>query len=420
MSASPPDAALGEGVLNVSRGTVDRADFSFECGQSLPIEIAYETYGDPRNETVLICHALTGSAHVATVPDPAALPWDACVPVEGQSAAWWSDLVGPGKGIDTDEYHVVCVNVPGSCYGTTGPASEGPDGEPYGSDFPPVTVGDWTRAQRLVLDDLGVDGLRAVVGGSVGGMNVLEWVRRYPEQVELAVPIATGARLDARLLALDAIRRRAIRADPAWNGGDYYGGPGPQNGLALARQLGHVMYRSSESLAHQFGRKCAEEVIPREKAEAARELFPGATDPYLAIESYLDTQAARFTERFDANSYLAMTRAMANYELGSSSNQHPERADVASLSGFEGEALLVSFSGDWHFPVEGSRALEQAFRRAGIPVTHKCIDAGVGHDAFLTNADRIARPVRTAISGGVDGQSTDRTVAPVHASLFGS
>jgi homoserine O-acetyltransferase len=199
--------------VKTDSGTVDLGAFDFECGVEIPsLEVAYESYGEfTGDNAVLVCHALTGSQNVAGYGSDTA----------GQARAWWNDIVGPGKAIDTNEYYVVCANVPGSCYGTTGPASEGPDGDPYGTDFPPVTVGDWTRSQRLLLDELGVGRLHAVVGGSVGGMNALDWVQRYPDDVRYLLAVATAGRLDPQCLALDAIARRAITTDPNWNGGDY-------------------------------------------------------------------------------------------------------------------------------------------------------------------------------------------------------
>jgi homoserine O-acetyltransferase len=230
--------------MNRTCDIADLGRFEFECGRSVPLDVAYETYGEyDGDNAVLVCHALTGSAHV-TGPKHG--------DTDGQAAAWWSDVVGPGKAIDTRKYFVVCANVPGSCYGTTGPASEDPEtGEAYGTDFPAVTVGDWTRAQARLLDHLGVGPLHAVVGGSVGGMNVLEWAKRYPERVDRVAPIASAARLDPQMLAIDAVARRAITTDPNWNGGDYHGTddegekrPKPTDGLAIARQLGHVGYLS--------------------------------------------------------------------------------------------------------------------------------------------------------------------------------
>lgn len=370
--------------MSAARDRIDLGRFEFESGGSVPnLRVAYETYGEfTGDNAVLVCHALTGSANVAGSP-----PDDADGPgTSGQAAAWWDDVVGPGKAIDTTEHFVVCANVPGSCYGTTGPASPAPDGEPYGPDFPPVTVGDWVRAQRRLLDALGVGTLRAVVGGSVGGMNALEWVKRYPERVEKVVPVATAARLDAQCLALDAVARRAIATDPNWNGGDYYGGDHPDAGLALARQIGHVMYLSKDSMERKFGRR-----------SAGREAFAGLLAPedpggeffpYRDVESYLDYQADSFVDRFDANSYLALTRAMDDYDLAAGVG-----SDAAALSGFDGEALVLSFTGDWHFTVEQAADLADAFRAAGAATTHHVVDSDHGHDAFLVEPDEVGPPL---------------------------
>jgi homoserine O-acetyltransferase len=304
------------------------------------------------------------------------------------------------------------VNVPGSCYGTTGPASEAPDGEPYGPDFPPVTVGDWTRAQRRVLDELGVDRLAAVVGGSVGGMNVLEWVTRYPDDVDRAIPVATAARLDPQCLALDAVARRAITSDHDWQGGDYYGGPHPDEGLATARQIGHVMYLSKDSMERKFGRRAAgrgthDGPFPPDPAADA--------SPYREVESYLDHQAGRFVDRFDANSYLYLTRAMDEYDLAAG-----HASDADALVGFDGELLVVSFTGDWHFTVEQGEHLAGAARSAGVDVVHHVVESDHGHDAFLVEPGSVGPPLATFLAAGVDALTEDAdNHAPVHASLLG-
>ncbi|WP_247731709.1 homoserine O-acetyltransferase MetX [Halovivax limisalsi] len=410
----------------MSAETVDLGAFTFECGESIPsLEVAYETYGEFTGENaVLVCHALTGSAHVARRRGDGDRG-SAGQSTAGQARAWWGDTVGPGKAVDTTEYFVVCANVPGSCYGTTGPASRNPEtGEPYGSDFPPVTVGDWTRAQRRLLDELGVGRVRAVVGGSVGGMNALEWVRRYPDDVDLVAPIAAAARLDAQCLAIDAIARRAITTDPAWNGGDYYGDdrPDPDDGLAIARQLGHIMYLSKESMSEKFGRRSA-------GREASEKRFPPdpAADffPYRDVESYLDYNARTFVERFDANSYCLLTRAMDDYDLAAG---HDSVADA--LAAFDGEALVMSFEADWHFTVEQSAQLAAGFRETDTPVAHHVVDSTHGHDAFLVEPEHVNPPLGDFLADGVAGRAVsdvdDRTEteperhsAPVHSSLFG-
>jgi homoserine O-acetyltransferase len=399
--------------MDVERETVSLGEFEFECGRSIPdLEVAYEAYGEFTGENaVLICHALTGSAHVAghRTSDATA----------GQARAWWDDFVGPGKPVDTREYYVVCANVPGSCYGTTGPASENPEtGEPYGTDFPAVTVRDWTRCQRALLSELGVPHLHAVVGGSVGGMNVLEWAKRHPDHVERIVPIAAAARLDAQCLALDAVARRAITTDPNWENGDYYGGPTPDGGLALARQIGHVMYLSKSSTARKFGRRSAGRDATRSfPADPAAGFFP-----YRDVESYLDYQAEKFVERFDANSYLYLTRAMDNYDLAAGFE-----SDAKALAAFEGEALVMSFTADWHFTTEQAEDLAGSLREAGVGVAHHVVDSDHGHDAFLVEPENVGPPLRDFLADGVRGSAvsdTDepdddgRDFAPVHTSLF--
>ncbi|WP_435146684.1 homoserine O-acetyltransferase MetX [Halobaculum sp. P14] len=419
-------------------------EFQFECGESIPeLELTYETYGEfDGSNAVLVCHALTGSHHVAEPPrsdswrrddagDADAADGgngdgdaDGAGGTAGQARAWWNDVVGPGKAIDTTEYYVVCVNVPGSCYGSSGPASEAPDGEPWGTEFPPVTVADWTRAQRALLDELGVGRLHAVVGGSVGGMNALDWAKRYPDDVRRVAAVATAARLDPQCLGINAVARRAIATDPHWNGGDYYGdGPDPDQGLALARQLGHVMYLSKASMERKFGRRAA-------GRDAGSDRFPedpaASFFPYREVESYLDYNADRFVERFDANSYRYLTRAMDDYDLAAGYG-----SDADALAAFEGEALVVSFTGDWHFTVEASRSLAAAFDDVDVPVAHHVVDSDHGHDAFLVEPESVGPPLRDFFADGVDGRAVrdedrgddDREEqrserAPVHASLF--
>ncbi|MFB6138525.1 MAG: homoserine O-acetyltransferase [Halobacteriaceae archaeon] len=393
--------------MNVERDTVDVGAFEFECGESIPsLEVTYEAYGEldgdsdeppdghppAESNVVLVCHALTGSAHVAG--------GHGREDTGGQARAWWDDVVGPGKAIDTTEYYVVCVNVPGSCYGTTGPRDVNPEtGEPYGSAFPPVTVGDWTRVQREVLDRLGVGRLRAVVGGSVGGMNVLDWARRYPDDVERIVPIAAAARLDAQCLGFDAIARRAITGDPNWNGGDYYGEDRdpPREGLALARQIGHMMYLSKASMARKFGRRSAGRDAPSPFPEDRAASF----FPYREVESYLDYNADRFVDRFDANSYLLLTRAMDNFDLAAGYD-----SDADALAAFTGEAMVVSFTGDWHFTVEQSAAITEALRATGpTEAAHHVVESDHGHDAFLVEPEKVGPPLEDFLADGLDGRS---------------
>ena len=400
-------------MMEAERETVSLGTFEFECGETIPdLELRYEAYGEfTGDNAVLVCHALTGSAHVAghRGGDGTA----------GQARAWWDDIVGPGKAIDTTEYYVVCANVPGSCYGSTGPASENPEtGDPYGTEFPAVTVGDWTEAQRLLLDELGVPHLHAVVGGSVGGMNVLDWAKRHPDHVELLAPIAAAARLDTQCLALDAIARRAITTDDDWQGGEYYGtGAKPTDGLALARQIGHVMYLSKASMEQKFGRRAA--------GRDAMRSFPidpaGTFFPYRDVESYLDYQAEKFIERFDANSYLYLTRAMDNYDLAAGFE-----SDADALAAFDGEVLAMSFTGDWHFTTEQAEEVADALRETEASVAHHVVESDHGHDAFLVEPEKVGPPLSDFLADGLDGNAVTDTresdggseFAPVHTSLF--
>jgi homoserine O-acetyltransferase len=392
--------------------TVSIGEFEFQCGETIDdLELAYETYGEFEGDNaVLVCHALTGSAHVAS---------RGRFEEGDQAYAWWDDIVGSGKAIDTTEYFVVCVNVPGSCYGSSGPSSENPEtGEPYGPEFPPVTVADWTEAQRRVLDELGVPALYAVVGGSVGGMNVLEWAKRHPDHVEKIVPIAAAGRLDPQCLALDGIARRAITTDENWQGGHYYDGPEPDQGLALAREIGHVMYFSKASMERRFGRRAA-----TREAERAFPTDPaGRFFPYRDVESYLDYNASKFVERFDANSYLYLTRAMDNYDLASGFE-----GDADALAAFDGDALVMSFTGDWHFTSEQSEALADALRTTDTPTAHHVVDSDYGHDAFLVEPDNVGPPLADFLDVGLSGSAISDTqerdedtsdFAPVHTSLF--
>jgi homoserine O-acetyltransferase len=437
------------------RSVVSVGEFEFDCGESIPdLRLAYETYGKfTGDNAVLVCHALTGSAHVAgrrrtrgrTDEDSeddggsggedggsggdsaAGSGGDRTAATHGQARAWWDDIVGPGKAIDTTAFYVICVNAPGSCFGSSGPASADPetDDEPYGTDFPAVTVGDWTRAQRRVLDALGVPGLHAVVGGSVGGMNALEWAKRHPDGVDRVIPIAAAARLDAQCLAIDAIARRAIQSDPNWRGGDYYGEgrERPKRGLTLARQLGHLTYLSKASMNRKFGRRSA-------GRDALRETFP--TDPaagffpYRDVESYLDYQGSSFAERFDANSYLYLTRAMDNYDLAAG-----YESDAGALAAFDGEALFLSFTGDWHFTTAQAERLAEAFRDSETPTAHHVIESDHGHDAFLVEPEKVGPPLADFLAEGVAGravtdtddgdgdEATSEEFAPVHVGLFG-
>ncbi len=328
------------------------------------IDVAYETYGsldaDGRN-AVLICHALSGDAHVAGVrpgEDP-----------ESARPGWWDVMVGPGKTIDTDRYFVVCSNVLGGCSGTTGPSSTDPaTGRPYGLRFPLVTIEDMVDVEARLLDAIGVRRLTSVIGGSVGGMQALCWAKRYPDRVASVVADATTTRLSAQAIAFNEVGRRAILEDPAFRGGDYYDeAEQPESGLSIARMIGHITYLSDESMHVKFGRRLR-------GADAYAYDFVSEFE----VETYLAHQGRRFVERFDANTYLYMTKAMDYFDL-----QGDAGSLAAALRGVTARFLVMSFSSDWLFPTARSRELVSALREIGLPVSFAEIPSSYGHDAFL-------------------------------------
>jgi homoserine O-acetyltransferase len=335
---------------------------ALDSGAALaPVTLAYETYGElspARDNAILLLHALSGDSHAAGWYAGAAKP------------GWWDAMVGPGRPFDTDRYFVICSNVLGGCQGSTGPASIDPaTGRPYGARFPVITIGDMVRAQARLLDHLGVDTLLAVAGGSMGGFQALEWAVAYPERVRSAILLATSARSSPQTVAWNAIGRRAIVGDPRWRRGDYYGAEPPADGLAIARMIGHITYLSEPSLERKFGRA-----------------FQGGDGPAytlereFAIESYLEHQGQSFNARFDANSYLYITKAMDYWDL-------PARYGslAAALARSQASYLVLSFTSDWLYPTSESVAIADAARRAGRPVEHIEIESVAGHDAFLVD-----------------------------------
>ena len=326
-----------------------------------PFQIAYQTAGTlnaDRSNAVLICHALTGDQHFAHTH-----------PVTGKPG-WWETLVGPGKPVDTDRYFVVCSNVIGSCMGTTGPASIDPaTGKPYGLDFPLVTIRDMVRAQAMLLDHLGIDRLFLCIGGSMGGMQVLQWAALYPERVFAAMPIATGARHSAQNIAFHEVGRQAIMADPAWMDGRYLEeGTRPSKGLGVARMGAHITYLSEPALHRKFGRR-----------------FQGGSAPTFSfnadfqIESYLRHQGLSFVERFDANAYLYLTRAMDYFDLAADHGGVLANAFRGTRTRF----CVISFTSDWLFPTADSRVIVHALNAAAAPVAFVEVETDKGHDAFL-------------------------------------
>lgn len=340
-----------------------------------PLQIAYQTYGAlnaQKTNAILVCHALTGDQHVANVH-----------PVTGKQG-WWESLIGPGRIIDTQRYFVICANVVGGCLGTTGPASINPaTSKPYALDLSVITIADMVRAQAMLVEALGIDSLFLVLGGSMGGMQVLEWAASYPGKVFAALPIATGARHSSQNIAFHEVGRQAVMADPDWRDGRYIeAGVNPGKGLAVARMAAHITYLSDTALHRKFGRNLQ---------DRSEKTF--GFDADFQIESYLRHQGASFVDRFDANSYLYMTRAMDYFDLAA------EHGDVLAnaFKGTKTRFCVVSFTSDWLFPTAESRTIVHALNAAGASVSFVEIETDRGHDAFLLDEPELF----AAISGFV-------------------
>jgi homoserine O-acetyltransferase len=334
--------------------------------------LAYETYGQlnaDRSNAVLVCHALNASHHVAGVD------------AQSGQTGWWDNLVGPGKPLDTDRFFVIGVNNPGSCFGSTGPMDTNPaTGKPYGADFPVITVEDWVDAQARLLDALGIDQLAAVLGGSLGGMQALDWTLRYPGRVRHCIAVATAPNLSAQNIAFNEVARRAIVTDPEFHGGHYYEhGAIPRRGLRVARMIGHITYLSDDVMGEKFGRQMR-----------AAELGYTTQDIEFQIESYLRHQGDKFSEYFDANTYLLITRALDYFDPALAHGGDLARAFASATAKF----LLVSFTTDWRFAPARSREIVQALVRNRRDVSYAEIDAPHGHDAFLLDDPRYHAVMR--------------------------
>jgi homoserine O-acetyltransferase len=357
------------GVVDTQRLDLD-APFRTQSGQILPaVTVAYETYGrlsPARDNAVLVAHALSGGAHAAGLSTP-----------DDRKAGWWDILVGPGKAIDTDRYFVICSNVLGSCYGTTGPSSKAPDGAPYALRFPMVTIRDMVEVQARLLSALGIERLLSVAGGSMGGMQALQWLASYPTRVRSVLVSASALRHTAMQIAFNEVGRRAIMSDPYWNDGAYYEGPPPGKGLAVARMLGHITYLSNETMEQRFGRRTRG---PRDKFRPAFE-----------IEHYLDHQGQAFVNRFDPNSYLYITNALDTFDW----QEEIASVDRALRGILEGRrALVLSFTSDWLYPTWQSYDIATALSVRGVQVERHEVHSGYGHDAFLVEADEQAPLIR--------------------------
>lgn len=342
-----------------------------------PVEIAYETYGTlaaDRGNAVLVCHALTGDQHLASAHPRTGKP------------GWWTRMVGPGRPIDTGRDFVVCANVLGSCMGSSGPASVDPaTGRPYAMAFPVITIRDMVRAQAMLLDHLGVGTLRAVVGGSMGGMQALSWAATFPDRVRAAVVIASTARHTAQNIAFHEVGRQAVMADPNWREGDYYAASAPAAGLAVARMAAHITYLSEAGLTEKFGRRLQ-----------GRDAKSFGFDADFQVESYLRHQGMAFTDRFDANSYLYITRAMDYFDLAEEHGGLLAHAFRGTRTRF----AIVSFDTDWLYPTAESRAVVQALHAAGAPASFVELSSPFGHDAFLLDVPALDRIVAGFMEAG--------------------
>jgi len=342
---------------------------TLESGEKIgPITLAYETFGTLNKEktnAILIPHALSGDAHVArTNPND-------------KTAGWWDKMVGPEKGIDTDKYFVICSNVLGGCRGSTGPSSTNPHtGKPYGLNFPLITIGDMVTAQRHLVDYLGIEKLLSVIGGSMGGMQVLQWMVAYPERLHSAIPAATTMKHTPQQIAFNAVGRQAIMADRDWKNGDYYGSSIPEGGLAVARMIGHITYMSDTSMAEKFGRR----------TKATKEPFKFSAD--FEVESYLRYRGDNFVKRFDANSYLYITKAIDYFNILNGHNLN------SIFKNLRAKVLVLAFKSDWLYPTHQSQEIVKACKLARVDASYCEIESTYGHDAFLLETEEQTPLIR--------------------------
>jgi homoserine O-acetyltransferase len=347
---------------------------TLDCGVALaPVDVAYETYGelnDRKSNAILILHAFSGDAHAAGVS------------ADGGKPGWWDNMVGPGKAFDTNQYFVICSNVLGGCRGTTGPASINPDtGEPFGMSFPVITIADMVRLQRKLVEHLGIRRLLGVAGGSMGGMQVLEWAVAHPGMVAAAFPIATTARHSAQQIAFNEVGRQAIMADPDWCEGEYYGKKPPARGLAVARMVGHITYMSDDSMREKFGRRFK-----------TQEAIPDFSNVF-EVESYLRYRGSQFVDRFDANSYLYITKAMDLFDLTSGYGSL-----AAAFERAQARFLVLSFTSDWLYPTYQSLEIVSALRGRNRDVAFCELQSNYGHDAFLVDVAEQTELIRGFLS----------------------
>ncbi len=388
-SSKPNHTARAEGPGSIgpgSIGVVTPREYTFGApGEGIllengaefgPITVRYELYGRlnaDRSNAILVTHAFSGDSHAAGYHAPT-----------DQHAGWWDSMIGPGKAFDTNHYCVICSNVLGGCQGTTGPGSVNPEtGKPYGLSFPVITIDDMVKVQRALIDHLGIEQLHAVAGGSMGGMQALEWAVRYPERTRSVIIMAATSRLSAQAIAFNAVGRNAIISDEFWNGGDYYDGPAPARGLAIARMVGHITYLSEQAMGMKFGRRLQE-----------RASFGFDFEDQFQVESYLEHQGGKFVDRFDANSYIYLSKAMDYYDLGARFNglEH-------AVAGCRSKFLVVSFSSDWLYPPYQSKEIVFAMMRQNIDVSYVELESPYGHDSFFLEIERQTPLVASFLEG---------------------
>jgi homoserine O-acetyltransferase len=379
------DDKCSVGIVKTQSITIARPpeEMPLECGRSFgPITLAYETYGElspAKDNAILILHALSGDAHAAGFNHP-----------HERQPGWWDIMIGPGKAFDTQKYFVICSNVIGGCKGSTGPSSIDPGtGRPYALNFPMVTIRDMVYAQRALIDHLGIDQLLCAVGGSMGGMQVLQWVVSYPERIRLAIPIATTSKLSSQAIAFNEVGRQAIQSDPHWKEGEYYGKSIPRRGLAIARMIGHITYLSEKSMHQKFGRKL------QDKAEYGYDFRAD-----FQVESYLRYKGDHFVDRFDANSYLYISKSMDYFDLA-----QPHGKLEQAFANVKAKFLVISFSSDWLFPSYQSKEIVSACRRVGAEAIYTEIQTDYGHDAFLLESEQISSLVTNFLTHGRKGAS---------------
>ena len=363
----------------VEANTVRFDSIALDSGATLaPVDVAYETYGRlnaAKTNAILVLHAFSGDAHAAGISHEKGKP------------GWWDNMIGPGKAFDTNKYFMICSNVLGGCRGSTGPGSVNPaTGSPYAMSFPVITIGDMVRVQRMLIDWFGIPRLLAVTGGSMGGMQALEWAVSFPDRVVSAIPIACTTRHSAQQIAFNEVGRQAIMADPDWNNGDYYGAKPPARGLAVARMVGHITFMSDDSMREKFGRRLR-----------GKEAFGFDFDVDFEVESYLRYRGSEFVTRFDANSYLYITKAMDYFDL---TNGHGSLATAFERT--EARFLVISFSSDWLYPSYQSQEIVRALRARNCDVAYVELESNYGHDAFLVDVAEQTDLIRGFLASTVE------------------